>query len=627
MCALYTYIHICVHGNVGRDLAFAVRRLAVCSYVCMYGGRFERFRVYDLPDEPHAKGIRSGCAEEISSGGQEADGTPQGPCVPSELGAYCTGHAVVTDGQKGNTAYFSYVEANVSKTKVGAAVLAGHPAPQHGHLAPTPVPASLDPLEHCGVDMERLTVCIKQMFNLEGPTATPPAALLPGGDLWGAVQCAFAALVMYYPERVLEGEMRSVNLKLQQLVAEYRIERPSEGSAPSMSGNLAGMAAAHETLQHWALEIRNHFNRVNLAVYAREGAPAISMIIHSHQALGRNVGDQSATLRHLEHAVHDFRREQHALRNHVSGQMDEMRVKMDALGQSMAQILETLQAGTSQRPVASTPPTLSRSSKSGCQDALSPPSAAGRGAEKRARSPEPTAGHPGPAKRSAPATGATAPADANKVLMTHAAGAGAGAQFSMKDKKAADMWAELVAAASSSWNGANASLDVRAALEELGLPKGGNSADKIKATKMVSRTKTVFALANALALNQERKLFQCTTRDAKPAAKMQALKNIDHAVREFLRQGYAQFLPRWGKEGKRWPPPLNQEQKNADYLKTSTVETYFAEAFNAHDATFIRGKVESFNPNDKEHWMAKWRLDLEKGYRAEGGAAAAHGGS
>jgi len=62
-----------------------------------------------LPSKPHAKGIREGCAQELVSGGSEADGTPQGPCMPMQLASYGFGHAVTTDGGNGSTAFFAYV--------------------------------------------------------------------------------------------------------------------------------------------------------------------------------------------------------------------------------------------------------------------------------------------------------------------------------------------------------------------------------------------------------------------------------------------------------------------------------------------------------------------------------------
>jgi len=126
--------------------------------------------------------------------------------VPDIFAAVKTGHDLTSV-----SAMYDYMGARLVLTIAGAVVLAGWPALPWGQLGPGAQPASLDALVVCAVDLAQLMLVMDEIFNLHDES---PIGFLSGGKMRGAVECAFATLIMYYGECCVAGEMHQVQVSV-----------------------------------------------------------------------------------------------------------------------------------------------------------------------------------------------------------------------------------------------------------------------------------------------------------------------------------------------------------------------------------------------------------------------------
>ena len=117
--------------------------------------------------------------------------------VPDIFAAVKTGHDLSSV-----SAMYDYMCARLVLTIAGAVVLAGWPALPWGQLGPGAQPACLDALLVCAVDLAQLMLVMDEIFNLHDES---PIGFLSGGKMRGAVECAFATLIMYYGECCVAG--------------------------------------------------------------------------------------------------------------------------------------------------------------------------------------------------------------------------------------------------------------------------------------------------------------------------------------------------------------------------------------------------------------------------------------
>lgn len=127
-------------------------------------------------------------------------------CVPDIFAAVKTGHDLTSV-----SAMYDYMGAGLVLTIPGAVPLAGWPPVPWGQLGPGAQPACLDALSECGVHLPQLLLVMEEVFNLND--CSPPG-FLEGGQMRGAVECAFATLLMYYEERFDAGEMHKVQVRV-----------------------------------------------------------------------------------------------------------------------------------------------------------------------------------------------------------------------------------------------------------------------------------------------------------------------------------------------------------------------------------------------------------------------------
>jgi len=504
--------------------------------------RFSTIRVPGLPSKPHAKGIREGCAQELVSGGSEADGTPQGPCMPMQLASYGFGHAVTTDGGNGSTAFFAYVPADRALAGPACSFVAGWPAPPYGHTGPLPTTPRLSPLEHMGVNMVQLTVIILAMFRLDDAANEAPAAFLPRGKQWEGVEAAFASLLMYYKERKQAGEMVQVNQNLECHVCSYMRSSPGQGCPVSYRGS----AQAEQMIETWGDYIRNDFNRRNLHMATRDTCDA--QLTASQQELGRAVGELSgsnlAVKRELVEHRTQLEKVQGELATHKTEVMNALSAMSTEITSKMDAVVQVLQQMGGKMPTVNVPATPNTALRKRPET----PSGHSSPAPKRSKNCAPvdsddrgsgSAGnHVIPPPTVAPAPRATAqrvipPLDVQQVLMQ--AGS-VPVLSSLADWVLVDLWARLVNKAPETWDGGNR-LVLQPLLQTMGLQPGGNKTERDKTKKLVSKVKNVFELANALATNEQRNLFRIKASAGSGGAstdKQQAKKNIDRVVRAFL---------------------------------------------------------------------------------------------
>jgi hypothetical protein len=196
------------------------------------------------------------------------------------------------------SALFEYVDASRTMAMPGAIVIAGRstvfwrcrdrfgtgwPALPWGHLGTGPRPPSLQSLEEAGVDMAKLELMIDELFHFD--SMSPPMALA-GGQMRGAVEAAFASMVMYYNDRVGSGEMNIV------VVAMLDACSRAYGSADS-----AG------TLADWSKKIAYQFNQDNLHLTSKEADTGTNRIVEAVQQLGRSLGEVHSKLAAVLEAV------------------------------------------------------------------------------------------------------------------------------------------------------------------------------------------------------------------------------------------------------------------------------------------------------------------------------------
>ena len=158
--------------------------------------------------------------------GAAAAGIRQGACT--ELSILPVHQAIATSGHEmgGICKYYEYVQSTMANSIIGAQVLAGWPAPTHGHPTRGPRPASLDALTMNGVCAAELDEIIDDIFFLDPSRPHLLLKQVPGGELGAgmpgplrpAVRAAFASIVMHYKARRNDSQMPEVQARLEDAV-------------------------------------------------------------------------------------------------------------------------------------------------------------------------------------------------------------------------------------------------------------------------------------------------------------------------------------------------------------------------------------------------------------------------
>ena len=229
--------------------------------------------------------------------GAAAAGIRQGACT--ELNILPVHQAIATSGHDmgGICKYYEYVQSTMAQSMIGAQILAGWPAPTHGHATRGPRPASLDALKTNGVCADELDDIIDAVFYLD---PTRPHMLLkrvPAGELGAgmpgalrpAVQAAFASIVMHYQGRRRDSLMPQVQTRLEEAV-----------SAACTASN------PRATLEQWGDWIRAQFNLDNLHLTAMQEVVGMKGLADVVARLGSNLGDVSGTLRTIVTAQNEL---------------------------------------------------------------------------------------------------------------------------------------------------------------------------------------------------------------------------------------------------------------------------------------------------------------------------------
>ena len=178
---------------------------------------------YTGDPEASAGGIRPGVANTLAKH------------MPAEFIVVVTGHDM-----RHVSALYEYIDCNVAQLMPGARVLAGWKPPEWGQLGGDgPKHAHLDYLEQAhGVNKEALDKMIDDMFHIHdhSPPHMQSEKWQPGDRCSAAekslliskrarirdvIKACFASLIMHYNARMDQGKMRSVCIRLQNLVAQY----------------------------------------------------------------------------------------------------------------------------------------------------------------------------------------------------------------------------------------------------------------------------------------------------------------------------------------------------------------------------------------------------------------------
>ena len=193
---------------------------------------------------------------------------------------------------RGVSSFFEYVDFDRARAMPGAIALSGFRPPPFGHLAKGPSAPSLKPLFAAGVDKGALDCAIDVLFKMD--SASPPM-MLHGGCLRPAVEAAFAALVMHYPQRVSAGEMKIVVEELRSCVV------------PMAKGvTTSDHQYPDELLRRWSTLIRSQFNVDNMHLTGtgrevfEDGA---QQLVATITALGHTVGQLHRELTNVRHQL------------------------------------------------------------------------------------------------------------------------------------------------------------------------------------------------------------------------------------------------------------------------------------------------------------------------------------
>ena len=207
--------------------------------------------------DPAAGGLRPGCVNACYA------------VMPVEFVLPFSGHSL-----KDLTALGEYIDAVRALLIPSALCMAGYPPRPYGTIGLGPRPACLESLVEIGVDSTELDRAVIEIFHIDSEY---PKQLQLNGDLWPALRCALASLIMYYPERREHREMVSVQLALQATVR-----------------TVFGCATPDVRLNEWAAVIRTQFDVDNLQNLVPQSDSDVSALSHVVQGLARTVAQQSS---------------------------------------------------------------------------------------------------------------------------------------------------------------------------------------------------------------------------------------------------------------------------------------------------------------------------------------------
>ena len=213
--------------------------------------KYADFAVTSLPQNPTAGGIRPACINLLVRK------------MPIEFVKATTGHAE-------SGAIDEYIDASLAMALPGAIVLAGWSAFPWGQLGDGPAAPCLGMLSNCtpSVCVGDLDGVINLLFNLDSASGLALYASQTShsyqGRLRPMVEACFAAIIMYYHERVQAEEMMCVNNRLIDLLVQESKGRPWEGSA---------RAAVEGMVRQWGEVIRTDFEAENAHLRVPQNGP------------------------------------------------------------------------------------------------------------------------------------------------------------------------------------------------------------------------------------------------------------------------------------------------------------------------------------------------------------------
>jgi len=216
--------------------------------------KYKDFAVPDLPPGCTAGGIRPGGCNML------------GAHLPAELAVRSTGHDC-----HGVSTFFEYLDINRPLVMVGAVVLSGFPPYPYGQTGGMgPIPADCDWLEtHFELDRSKLGVMLSELYKVD--SCSNPR-LQAEGDLRPLLKAAFATQVMYYEERVANGESYLVCKLLEELVFKHKF--------------FASENEAKAGLVKWGASIRQRFVSDNLPLTAKQEHGGFAQVISAVQQQG-----------------------------------------------------------------------------------------------------------------------------------------------------------------------------------------------------------------------------------------------------------------------------------------------------------------------------------------------------
>ena len=226
--------------------------------------------------------------------GAAAAGIRQGACT--ELSILPVHQAIATSGHEmgGICKYYEYVQSTMANYIIGAQVLAGWPAPTHGHPTRGSRPASLDTLTINAVVPAVLDKIIDATFYLDNsrqhvlPKKVPDGELGAGmpGALRPAVRAAIASVVMHYKARHRDSQMPAVQARLGDAVK-----------------GMTQTTNPRAKLEEWGGWIRKQFDLDNLHLTTLQEVVGIAGLADVVARLGSNLGDVSGTAQNKLAAV------------------------------------------------------------------------------------------------------------------------------------------------------------------------------------------------------------------------------------------------------------------------------------------------------------------------------------
>ena len=248
--------------------------------------QFKDYTVETLPPNANAAGIRAGCVNLLHV------------TMPEAFACTMTGHRLESN------AHQQYIDALTANCMPGAIVLSGFPKLDWGERDACGVPASLSALGKMPMVIDVTFDTIIDELYVLGEECPCPSSLRKGERLRPAVEAAFASQVMYYEERVKEGECHDVSLRMQKVLVQLMLA--------------SGRPAAHDTLCMWGKLLRAQFDRDNRRLVMKEKAGLSAQV--------------TVILNKLQEEVETLRAENDRLHEHMRTMTTQQAALIDHMG-------------------------------------------------------------------------------------------------------------------------------------------------------------------------------------------------------------------------------------------------------------------------------------------------------